>query len=116
MDEELHQLCKEVYKRTGWDGDKQFAYDDTYGDKWLRYIAEFPHESREWRLENMIPLYTSDYLLEKLPLVSVEKYNNEWIAMSGRGYDGPAYGDIADTPLLALLKLTITLSEAGELK
>jgi hypothetical protein len=124
-DNELFKLCKEVYKRTGWDGDKQFAYDDTYGDKWLRYIAEFPHESREWRLENMIPLYTSDYLLEKLQGVygwsdfSLTSDPTEsgvvWQSLY-HTYDGMDYKYKSDTPLKALLKLTIALSEAGELK
>ena len=100
---ELSELCKEVYEKTGW-----IVGDESW--EW--------HTTIDAKLNSMFiaPKYYTDYLLEKLPLVSVEKSNNEWIAMSGRGYDGPTYGYIADTPLLALLKLTIALSEAGELK
>jgi hypothetical protein len=121
QDDELFTLCKSVYEKTGWDGDKRFAFDDTYADKWLRYIADFEHKTREWNLKDMIPLYTSDYLLEKLPH-EVEEYTVGVVwdknVDSWRG----EYGDNrlhlvhADTPLKALLKLTLALAEAGELK
>ena len=118
MNNELFELCKEVYKRTGWDGDKQFAYDDTYGDKWLRYIAEFPHESREWRLVNMIPLYTSDYLLEKLRNYdfTIVNLNSKMLSLTSDSLDEPEAAILGVNFAVVLLKLVIALDDAGQLK
>lgn len=92
---ELFELCEQVYEATGW-------------------------KPTDWQhgIENGQPLYNSDYLLDKLPKNSDEGYPltmgciEEW-----RFY---YWGDViiegkSDTPLKALLKLTIALSEAGEL-
>lgn len=109
MDNELFELCKEVYKRTGWDKTK---------DSYKLYRDGMP-----------VPLYTSDYLLEKLPLyinreprdeLSLLKFDGGWSAgyframNSGNGVQYLAdkvY--VADTPLKALLKLTIALKDEG---
>ncbi len=104
------ELCKEVYERTGW-------------------------KPTDWQhgIEDGQPLYTSDYLLEKLPA----HFYGGTIAMTAETDEGPTrysffYEDNYetakvvhcknvrlqgwdDTPLKALLKLTIALSEAGEL-
>lgn len=102
-DTELFDLCKAVYDATGWD-DNGADLMDTFKDG--------------------TPIYDSDYLLEKLP---------EWTRVQKIGNDTGKYsasyeldyttslGDTAlvgssGTPLKALLKLTIALSEAGELK
>ena len=95
---ELFELCKEVYKRTGWETDELLSH---------RGLVR-------------VPLYTSDYLLEKLEEASTEYnvqvyysvVNKYWKAL-WVNYGSPS---IANTPLKALLKLTIALSEAGELK
>ena len=102
---ELFELCKDVYEKTGW-------------------------KPTDWQhgIEDGQPLYTSDYLLEKL---------QSWFCDMGASDFGQFYVTIladaciakvrshdedfseqasADTLLLALLKLTIALSEAGELK
>ena len=107
---ELFELCKEVYRRHQFWAGTDMIFGKEVGRDWriMPLTLRIPKHNR-------IPLYTSDYLLEKLPLVSVEKWNNEWIAASGRDTDSPKYGCIDDTPLKALLKLTIALSEAGEL-
>lgn len=124
MDSELFELCKEVYKRTEWqptgyfDGDYVVTQEDAdaggYDDGQLK------------------SLYTSDYLLEKLPKFSpfakdayltviekqVPKDKREdfyWTAGYFTGY-GWGHTGQSDTPLKALLKLTIALHEAGELK
>lgn len=113
---ELYELCKEVYEATGWDGDELDA---------LRQ-AEPGEED-----ENIVcPLYTSDYLLEKLPR-TVENVDNDgsnslevgvgtqelWEASYANAFHVDyRYTVGADTPLIALLKLTLALHKAGELK
>lgn len=108
MDEELFELCKEVYKRfpewkTGrhiWSMKRPVICK---GDDFMDGMS--------------FPLYTSDYLLERLPLRSKRI---EDTAMLGRAtnnngwsivYRDMAY--LADTPLKALLKLIIALDDAG---
>ena len=91
---ELYELCREVYEKTGW-------------------------KPTDWQhgIEDGQPLYTSDYLLEKLP----ETYNKQELTLwrsgvsSWRAGYSPTESYRDDTPLKALLKLTIALSEAGEL-
>ena len=96
MDDETLSLCKEVYKATFW-------------------------EMSEWEFGG-VPLYTSDYLLGKLKEyftyeneidfgVYYLREINEWEALvQDKG------ASTADTPLKALLKLTLALHEAGELE
>lgn len=112
----LFKLCKEVYRRTGWRPD-------------YREVKKFDRDggivAQEFLYNNdHTPLYTSDYLLEKLPAtiknefdggddyLILYKKNSSWYA----DYMGQFLRCNADTPLKALLKLTIALSEAGELK
>lgn len=101
---ELFELCKEVYERTEWK-----PTDWQHGD------------------EGGQPIYTSDYLLEKLPKTIWSTYGlaifpGDYVATAGYydpdGLIGVEVNELqkADTPLKALLKLTIALSEAGELK
>ncbi len=109
---ELFELCREVYEKTGWK-----PTDWQHGD------------------EGGQPLYTSDYLLEKLQqLANTDRNQLHLFTDTNNGYSakmtisGGSYGEedyhwyeISDgyghrTPVLALLKLTIALSEAGELK
>lgn len=136
---ELFELCKEVYERTGWeeklDWDKSesltfqyFCYewdDNNYrtGEKWAADNYRIYMASAEEHRIN--PLYTSDYLLEKLPgslndkegdayILTVRKVSDSWLA--NYTFDNVAmWHRYGDTPLLSLLKLTIALSEAGEL-
>jgi hypothetical protein len=133
MDKELFELCRETYEKTGWKDTLETivqnpgpqreivnteGYRDVYG---LNYGFD-------------APLYTSDYLLNKLP-ISKKKWNgypsqaiiglqlikkskgskllkmDHWEA----SYWKTRTYAIADTPLKALLKLTIALHDAGEL-
>lgn len=95
---ELFELCKEVYEKTGW-------------------------KPTDWQhgIEDGQPLYTSDYLLEKLPkkniILTFDEFSCTWRTIYGADiFSTDRFRGNADTPLKALLKLTIALSEAGELK
>ena len=123
MDTELFELCKEVARTTGWKTDSFISNPADAKDK------EY--------------LYTSDYLLEKLPqFLTLDSYRCRLTVSPGgfgkefktpnyvprRPYTAfwcAAYVDknglppklaSGDTALIALLKLTLALHEAGELK
>ena len=114
MDEELHQLCKEVYKRTGWETGE---WTNNSGD----YVS---HASDLIEAGIHFPLYTSDYLLGKLPSTIKNEFDGDDDYLILYKKSGSWYADYmgqflrckGDTPQKALLKLTIALSEAGELK
>ena len=114
---ELFELCKEVYERfPEWKDTLTLVDDGGY--------------TRQPSFKNMLfddetPLYTSDYLLERLPprldivwYLTVGEAAGAWGAWYMHGISKQTHDKlqfIADTPLKALLKLTIALSEAGEL-
>jgi hypothetical protein len=138
---ELFELCKEVYKRFPEWNDTLAVYEQTAGiPEGKPYIA-YPELERKWglwgtqELKKHTPLYTSNYLLEKLQqLANTDRNQLHLFTNTNNGYSakmtisGGSYGEedyhwyeISDgyrhrTPILALLKLTIALSEAGELK
>lgn len=132
-DQELFELCKQVYEKTGWDDTKEAYYrkghynsdgkDYEPGEPFIvgntgKYV-DFPYEF-------MSPLYTSDYLLEKLPVYNSDAEGmlslttrqgaerNGWMAYY-QDIDGYSVGEegIGKSPLKALLKLTLALHEAG---
>ena len=92
---ELFELCEQVYEVTGW-------------------------KPTDWQhgIENGQPLYTSDYLLEKLPK-EIDGYPITLQAINGWQaslcYDGAedifAHKGESDTPLKALLKLVLALPD-----
>lgn len=108
---ELFDLCKKVYELTGW-GDMQ-----NRSHTWTKI-------NEKNKPQSLCPLYTSDYLLEKLPR-SIKRYgrfelvptmrNAMWSAGYWTGDRLDTLSVVDYTPLKALLKLTIALSEAGEL-
>lgn len=117
QDNELFKLCKEVYGLF-----PEWTSED------LKLIGVGSNVSGE---VNIYPLYTSDYLLEKLEDVPVDYRimdspsieihfggRKRKLAYKCRAYLGfdKDYEVYADTALKALLKLTIALHEAGELK
>lgn len=119
---ELYRLCKDVYRRTKW---------DDYCEYWSfggEYTVDKDSMTSIETQTAIIPLYTTDYLLEKLSAitdhVSVQRSNKISIDASN-DEKGNWYAHYwfksrrvqvkSDTPLKALLKLTIALSEAGEL-
>lgn len=94
---EVFELCKQVYEATGWN-------------------------PTDWQhgIENGQPLYTSDYLLDKLPkfiddrrLTLQPVIGNRWDASYDliNEADDSIYDSFAKTPLKALLKLSIELHE-----
>lgn len=130
-DDELFELCKQVYEATGWGNDPE--NHDWTDDEWEEDPLLVKYHRTHF-LSGRIPYYTSDYLLEKLPK-SIEEFGGDSFSLSlGYTPDGKtsvasyANGSVdrvyydpkqickAETPLKALLKLTISLHEAGELK
>ena len=113
---ELFELCKQVYEVTGWRGEDGFI--TTIGDKWIKDVK------KRWFDETIdsdgfYPLYTSDYLLEKLPATVKNDFDggNDYIILYKKGkswyadYMGQFKRQKSDTPLKALLKLTLKLHE-----
>lgn len=129
-DKELFELCKEVYEKTGWKDQLQFFDGYLYnGEHNIETVGGWESEGASYSFDSRhnIPLYTSDYLLERLPTkvngykwLSMEKRTNYYAVSygtSGGGYAPDNYKEWypADTPLKALLKQTIALHDAGEL-
>ena len=111
--DELFILCKQVYEVTGWEPDNF--------EKGIATAFGYP--------ESDFPIYTSDYLLEKLPgLIGVTSVHMDDIHtkarelrpgeyLAGATYQsnvkGILRGASGDTPLKALLKLTLKLHKEG---
>ena len=132
-DQELFELCKEVYERTGL-GDTPDYVEERFVDGELvatdvceNVGYEEDDEVFEGVQRKHFPLYTSDYLLEKLPKYIMGTYNTQFTFNMDRPksikhkyrafYKAPGYGHtsmtVADTPLKALLKLVIALDDVG---
>lgn len=101
IDTELFELCRELYKRTGWDSYELAKDHVTTSDGY-----------DEWDL----PLYTSDYLLDKLPHASYQMDVTSVGVKLTTFYTDDKWETVhADTPLKALLKLVIALDDAKEI-
>lgn len=121
QDSDLYELCKEVYERfPEWVGTVQFiSNNEIFSEsEYEDYGMSFNFDTDKGHT----PLYTSDYLLEKLPKEQFTQPDFVECLMvrkdSETSYTAGYFLIIeakADTPLKALLKLTIALSEAGEL-
>lgn len=121
-DNELFELCKEVYRRTQWD-DTQNGYYFVDGEEPLLYDKDVfaVKDFDQWwnQMAYLCPAYTSDYILEKLgrPHTSFQfEYFEDFVAVAWYNEDDVFTRRDADTPIKALLKLTIALHDAGELK
>ena len=141
-DKELLKLCKEVHERTGWSGTLAFISEDEHKPNstvvetvYEKYVGLYDNavgcdECEGDYLKKLTPLYTSDYLLEKLPLKITVDGEKLWLSIypldsksawvAGYADDTPnsadQYGEWADgatAPLKALLKLVIALHDAG---
>ena len=115
MNDELFELCREVYRLTCWRvpiSERPVEYWVQHDDEW---VLEYGTVGMPVVDGGVVPLYTSDYLLEKLlPITSIQlkrKANGDI-----RLFYFPEKPDYAtydyDTPLKCLLALTIALSEA----
>jgi len=136
MDNELKELCEQVYKvlpDTFGSTDKAFYLLD--GEvKLLPMIGIYDKEPEFHSLSYIAPLYNSDMLLEKLPmhigdyqLRMILPFTTDW---RFDYYDGNYNGNgrmrinhiqntdvmgVSDTPLKALLKLTLALADTNQL-
>lgn len=122
---ELFELCKKVYELTGWTDTDYYWHEDG------KALYTPAHSEVKKFSYYVCPLYNSDDLLGKLPPVVQDSYDKKfrhiqmWINGDGEAiacyvepYDKEfrgAYTASSDSMLKALLKLTIALSEAGEL-
>lgn len=110
MDNKLFELCKAVYEKTGWN---DLSNDAPWYTK---------HGVVGYKRLGIAPLYTSDYLLDKLPryilVYKTATYERgKTIETVFRTESNQTANEVfySDTPLKALLKLTLALAEAGEL-
>lgn len=127
MDNELFELCKEVHKKTGWGYEPDRKTPDLLSWRHSPITDEYFTVSEA--VASICPAYDSDYLISKLPnkimgkLLEIYGLDEETgtyfvrydvmdLVPSNQGW----YGARADTPLKALLKLTIALHEARELQ
>ena len=121
---ELFELCKQVYEATGWDGTEKFWHSLISHDmkRWSDYkLQDYKPDSLFGM--RIVPLYTSDYLLEKLPYKIGKANSAIWLRLGKTrnsftvcymGSDLVCLYDFeADTPLEALLRLTLNLHEEG---
>jgi len=112
-DNELFELSKSVYEKTKWETGKAF-FDDESDNKLLVTVAI---KYGAVAMLN-VPLYTSDYLLEKLqrPHTSVVfEYFESFITAIRYNEEDVYIRRESDTLLKALLKLVIALHYAEEL-
>ena len=125
MDDELFRLCRSVYEATGLADTIDYFYLKNNGDYNVGRANHTQVDHNWWKLGGEVPvrcfpLYTSDYLLEKLPKdVRIDKDSSTIYTASKFFFGKNSHTDDiemgASNPLKALLKLTISLSEAGEL-
>ena len=137
MDKELFDLCKQVYEKTGWNNTEFFwvapplnntDYEVMHKSKLHQLNDYIANPDMIDKMYNSTFCYDSDYILEKLPGL-IGAYQSKWVqclrlAKNEKhgylaGYIGTdlvwTHSNQSDTPLKALLKLTLALSEAGEL-
>lgn len=143
---ELFELCKQVYEATGWGRmDNGSSTDEYYVANPVSIRLNKPDVIKGWQIwrwedfgesgrlhfslgrGRAYPIYTSDYLLEKLPPVVQDPHNKifrhiqMWINGDGSahaGYVEPyahddrvAYAQKSDEMRITLLKLTLKLHE-----
>lgn len=132
MDNELFELCKEVYKRTDWRDDSLNHWTRpwtlTGGFKGEPFVSNIKGNQVVKEDGTGCPLYTSDYLLEKIDekigeqkivhvfsMFDIETYEKYFRANVGTPGSIEVDTERTDTPRKALLKLVIALDDAGEL-
>jgi len=123
MTDETFDLCRKVYEATSW-GDVVGYYEYYPVSSVIRQKTSSPGNTLPTLLhENITPLYTSDYLLERLPATIGKGYWKSYLRMS-KTDDGyafaymdrqlvRAYECTGSTPLIALLRLVLELKKEG---
>ena len=115
-------MCKQVYEATGWSQEADisllYKYWDDYDELCVISIDDADDE--------LVPAYTSDYLLEKLPKKIKRDSSTGWLVLSPMdsqgawsvGYEPDHTEHIDDypmewgeSPVAALLRLTLKLHE-----
>lgn len=120
---ELFELCKQVYEAAEWDSEELDHWQERHGGDGMMMLDVMSYEP------GVAPLYTSDYLLKKLPSVVQDPYDKifrhiqMWIngdRSAHAGYVEPyahddrvAYAQKSDEMRITLLKLTLKLHEEG---
>ena len=125
---ELFELCKQVYEATGLADTVDYFYLKNNGDYNVDRANHTQVDHNWWKLGGEVPtgcfpLYTSDYLLEKLPATVKNDFDggNDYIILYKKekswyaDYMGQFKRQKSDTPLKALLKLTLKLHEEEQL-
>ena len=122
---ELFELCKQVYEATGLADTIDYFYLKNNGDYNVDRASHTQVDHNWWKLGSEVParcfpLYTSDYLLEKLPEdVKIDKDSSTTYTASKFFFGKNSHTDDiemgASNPLKALLKLCLVLKEAGEI-
>ena len=117
MTDETFNLCRQVYKAFPSWPRTDMIYGKETGRDWCIMPLNFSVPKR-----NRIPLYTSDYLLERLPK-TVDDGNCELMLSVGEDSCSVYYGQDSiaglwcryishgSTPLIALLRLVLELKE-----
>jgi hypothetical protein len=118
MDNELFDLCKEVYKRfPKWIDVEESWHEVEYTDHVDLEVGRNDLPNTDLNFVTETPLYTSDYLLNKISTLAVHlehmfphDESQAYWGSSIFSLDVYTYGE---TPLKALLKLVLALDDAG---
>lgn len=124
-DKELLDLCQQVYEVTGWEDESLSWFVQGLGDKepWILH-----KKNKLDGYKNIAPHYNSDYLLVRLPKDIITDSSHTYLCLNRSMIDlwAAYYGDAAgnkdtevcrsDTPLKALLLLTLELHKANLLE
>ena len=114
---EVFELCQQVYEATGLSSDAvvDFYFDE---NKLLKSRFQTLSVTKNELPTGYIPLYTSDYLADKLRDYdwTITNLNSKQFSLQSDSLSEPDAAILGETLTLVLLKLTIALSEAGELK
>lgn len=90
IDQELFNLCREVFEKTGWGWESGSPLTHNWylpHGKAIRAYAAKHHQPQDH--EAQLPLYTSDYLLENLPEeIFNEEFEYYWRFTMKKGLGG----------------------------
>lgn len=132
-DKDLFELSEAIYEKTAWKTKEAYGKALTVGNgstDWYDMEAPWDVFEQTDALENgyefICPLYTSDYILDRLKDIRIDVWHDGHVVVKRQRHNGipekveRKYGDTikveAESTLKALLKLTLALHEAGELE